>query len=130
LKSEGLENLTLVLDGQPIDAASGQAKQFLSPGPALASHFTGKASGTDLQPITNQTGLWSAFKLLNKAERVEPAGTGYNLDWSLQTQVTFGGTTVSGASGPTARFFVDLGGANVLLRKAGGGLNCVRQVAK
>jgi type VI secretion system protein ImpL len=130
LKSDGLQNLTMVLDGQSIDAGSGQAKQLFSPGPSPASHFTGKASGNDLQPITNQTGLWSAFKLLNKAERAEPAGTGYNLDWSLQTQVTFGGTTVSGASGPTARFFVDLGGANILLRKAGGGLNCVRQVAK
>jgi type VI protein secretion system component VasK len=130
LQSEGLQNLTMVLDGQPIDAASGQAKQFLSPGPVQSSYFSGKASGTDLQPITNQTGLWSAFKLLNRAERVEPAGTGYNFDWSLQTQVTFGGTTVSGASGPTARFFVDLGGANALLRKSGGGLNCVRQVAK
>jgi type VI secretion system protein ImpL len=130
LKSEGLQNLTLVLDGQPLDAAGGQAKQFLSPGPAQSSHFTGKASGNDLQPITNQTGLWSAFKLLNKAERAEPAGSGYNLEWSLQTQVTFGGATVTGASGPTARFFVDLGGANVLLKKAGGGLNCVRQVAK
>jgi type VI secretion system protein ImpL len=128
LKSDGLQNLALVLDGQSLDATPGQAKQFTSPGPTSASHFTGKAGGAELQQATNQPGLWSAFRLLNAADRIEPAGSGYNFEWYLQ--LTFGGARVSGANAPTARFFVDLGPANMLLKKAGGGLNCVRQVAK
>jgi hypothetical protein len=130
LKSEGVQNLSLVLDGQPVEAAGGQSKQLLSPGPGQLSYFAGKASGNDLQPGTTVTGLWSAFRLLNDAQRAEPAGSGYNLEWILQTRITLGKATVAGASGTPVSFFVDLGGANALLSKVGGGLSCVRQVAK
>jgi type VI secretion system protein ImpL len=128
LKSDDLQDLAIVLDGQSLEASSGQTKQMTSPGSNPASYFKGKVGGADLQPMTMQTGLWSAFKLLNSAEKMTPAGAGYNLDWFLELR--FGGARVSGANPPTARFYVDLGGATILLKRAGGGLTCVRQVAK
>jgi type VI secretion system protein ImpL len=124
---QGIQNLTMVLDGQALEASNTQGKQINWPGAGQGSRFTGKIGSADL-PVTDQVGLWSAFRLFQLAERIEPAGSGYNLDFLLQ--VTFGRTAVATANAPTARFFVDLGGANVLLRKSGGGLNCVRQVAK
>jgi type VI secretion system protein ImpL len=131
LKSDDtLQNLSIVLDGQTLEGSGNQSKQFTSPGPSTASYFTGKAAGTDLQAITQQRGLWSGFKLLNASERVTPSGSGYNLDWYLQQKVTFGGTTVSSQSPATARFFVDLGPANVLLKGVTGRPQCVRLVAK
>lgn len=125
LRSDGIQNLALILDGQTLEATATAGKQFTWPGTAQGSRFTGKVGTSDL-PSAQYDGLWSAFRLFLDAEKVEPAGSGYNLEWVLQLK--FGRSTSSAANAPTARFFVDLGPANFLLRK--GGLSCVSQVAR
>lgn len=126
LKSEGIQDLVLTIDGQPLPAASGQAKQFTWPGNGQGAKFTGKVGTSDL-PSAPYEGLWAAFRLFNEAETVEPAGTGYNLEWVLQLR--FGRGATATANAPRARFFVDLNGAPLLFRKSGAAMKCVAQVA-
>lgn len=127
LKSDGIDNLVLTIDGQAIPAASGQAKQFNWPGNGQGARFTGKVGTSDL-PSAPYEGLWAAFRLFNDAETFEPAGSGYNLEWVLQLR--FGRSQTSTANAPRARFFVDLGGAPLFFRKAGTPLRCISTVAR
>jgi type VI secretion system protein ImpL len=127
LKSEGIQDLVLTIDGQALPAASGQAKQFVWPGNGQGAKFTGKVGTSDL-PSAPYEGLWGAFRLFNGAETIEPAGAGYNLEWVLQLR--FGGGATSTVNAPRARFFVDLNGAPLLFRKSGAAIRCVGQVAK
>jgi type VI protein secretion system component VasK len=127
LKSEGIQDLVLTIDGQQLPASSAQPKQFTWPGNGQGAKFTGKVGTSDL-PSAPYEGLWAAFRLFNEAETVEPAGTGYNLEWVLQLR--FGRGATATANAPRARFFVDLNGAPLLFRKSGAAMKCVAQISK
>lgn len=125
LKPEGIQSVTLNLDGQKLTAGTtgGPGKQFAWPGGAQASLSANFGSG-DLE-FASYNGLWSSFRLIGDAEGWEPSGTGNNLDWIWKLSR---GTT--GAS-MVARFHLDMGGAPAFFRKGGlAGLRCVSQVAK
>ena len=127
LKSDGIDNLVLTIDGQALPASSGQAKQFQWPGAGGGARFSGKV-GTNEIPAAPYEGLWAAFRLFNDAESFEPAGAGYNLEWIVQ--LTFGRSRGPTANAPRARFFVDLNGAPLFFRKSGAALRCISTVAK
>jgi type VI secretion system protein ImpL len=126
LKSDGIQDLVVHLDGQQLPASSGAAKQFTWPGGTPGARFTGKVGSSDL-PSAPYEGIWAAFRLFNDADTMETAGQGYNLEWILQLR--FGGGTTSTANAPRARYFVDLGGAPLFVKRAGA-MRCVSQVAR
>ena len=75
------------------------------------------------------SGVWASFRLMGDAERWEPSGAGYNLEWVVRV----GGKAATLPSGAplTVRFFVDLGGAPAFFKKGSlAGMRCVSQVAK
>ncbi|MBI3278978.1 MAG: hypothetical protein HYZ57_03950 [Acidobacteria bacterium] len=131
LRSEGFSKVTLVIDGQTLDAAGsgGPAKQLVWQGGGThGARLSGKFGGQDLT-LPGYDGLWAAFRLFNDAERWEPAGAGYNLDWIIR----FGGRAMTTSSGNplAARFFLDLGGTPAFFRKGAlAGIRCVSQVAR
>ena len=127
LKSDGITDLVLTIDGQALPAASPQAKQFNWPGNGQGARFTGKVGTNDL-PSAPYDGLWAAFRLFNDAETFEPSGNGWNLEWVLQLR--FGRGTSPTANAPRARYFVDLNGAPLFFKKAGSAIKCVSTVAR
>lgn len=122
LKSDGIDNLVLHVDGQQIPA-SGSAKQVTWPGATQGARFTGK----DL-PSATMDGLWAAFRLFGGADTAEPSGTGYNLEWVMISQ--FAGARTSTVNAPRARYFVDMGGAPLFYRKGAPSIRCIPTVAK
>ncbi len=129
MKSEGIQSVTLNLDGQTLTTAGtgGAAKQFTWPGggqAALSGNF-----GMGALNFFSYSGTWAAFRLMGDAERWDPSGAGYNLEWVVRV----GGKPATLPSGAplTVRFFVDLGGAPAFFKKGSlAGLRCVSQVAK
>ena len=66
---------------------------------------------------------------MGDAERWEPSGSGYNLEWVVRV----GGKPATLPSGAplTVRFQLDMGGAPAFFKKGSlAGLRCVSQVAK
>jgi hypothetical protein len=66
---------------------------------------------------------------MGDAERWEPVGNGYNLEWVVRV----GGKAATLPSGAplTVRFQLDMGGAPAFFKKGSlAGLRCVSQVAK
>ena len=129
LKSEGIQSVTLNIDGQTLTATGtgGAGKQFTWPGGGQAA-LSGKFGGPDLG-FFSYTGTWAAFRLMGDAERWEPSGSGYNLEWVVRV----GGKPVTLPSGAplTVRFQLDMGGAPAFFKKGSlSGLRCVSQVAK
>jgi type VI secretion system protein ImpL len=126
-RSEGIQSVTLTIDGQTLTAsgAGGTGKTFNWPGAGQAA-LSGKFGGPDLS-FFSYTGTWAAFRLMGDAERWEPSGAGYNLEWVVRV----GGKPATLPSGAplTVRFLVDQNGA--LFKKGSlAGLRCVSQVAK
>ena len=79
--------------------------------------------------IYSYTGLWATFRLMGDAERWDPAGSGYNLEWV----VSIGGkpATLGERSSRRSPVMLDMGGAPPFFRKGSlAGLRCVSQVAK
>jgi type VI secretion system protein ImpL len=126
-RSEGIQSVTVTIDGQTLTAsgAGGSGKTFNWPGAGQAA-LSGKFGGPDLS-FFSYTGTWAAFRLMGDAERWEPSGAGYNLEWVVRV----GGKPATLPSGAplTVRFLVDQNGA--LFKKGSlAGLRCVSQVAK
>jgi hypothetical protein len=63
--------------------------------------------------------------LFNSADRFDPSGSGYNMDFNLS--VTFAKQSVQNQQ--AAKFFLDLNGVPAFFRK-GQGLHCVATVAR
>jgi type VI secretion system protein ImpL len=126
LKSEGVTNVQLTIDGATLSAPAGggPAKQFAWPG---AGPHNAKLSAKvgENNPSVSFDGLWSAFRLFNSADRFDPSGSGYNMDFNLS--VTFAKQSVQNQQ--AAKFFLDLNGVPAFFRK-GQGLHCVATVAR
>jgi type VI protein secretion system component VasK len=119
MKSDGIEGLTLTIDGQTLNADAGQAKPFTWPGTGQGARLAGKlAGGADLV-VPSFPGSWGGLRLFASADKLDAAGGGYNAEWFLK----FGGRNQG-----TVRFALDTGGAPITLK--GPGLRCTSQVAK
>ena len=104
-----------------------QINQFTWPGGGQAS-LQGNLGAGNVN-IYSYTGLWATFRLMGDAERWDPAGSGYNLEWVVR----IGGkpATLANGSPVAVRVMLDMGGAPAFFRKGSlAGLRCVSQVAK
>jgi len=129
--SEGIEALTLRLDGQTLTttAAGGAAKQFAWPGTATReAKASVKFGGTDLGWSDND-GLWAVFQFFEEAERWIPSGGSYQLEWTVRA----GKKPMTLPSGKplTVKFELNMGGAPAVFEKGYlSRLGCAPDVAK
>lgn len=130
--SEGIESLTLRLDGQVLttSAANAAPKQFVWPGAGTReAKASVKFGGTDLGWSSNE-GLWAVFQFFEEAERWQPAAPG---SWQLEWVVRAGKNAMTLPSGRplTVRFELNMGSAPPVFQKGYlSRLGCVADVAR
>ncbi len=78
---------------------------------------------------SNNDGLWAVFHFFDKAERWQPAGSGYALEWVIR----IGRDAVKLPNGNplTVRFELDMAGGPAIFQKGFlSRLSCVSEVAR
>lgn len=133
LPSEGVQSLTLHLDGQQLKSAGsggGQA-QFLWPGQRVReAKLTGSLGGPEFGFLSYE-GLWAVFRFFGDADRWQAAGGGYNFEWVPRQGQSGQPMTVAGGRPLTVRYFLDMGTAAPIFQKNYlAGFNCVSQAAQ
>ncbi len=127
--SEGIQSVSLRIDGQTLTSAgNAPPKQFVWQGAgAHQVNGTVKFGGPDLG-WADYEGLWSLFQFFGDAERWQPAGSGYDLEWIVRT----GKKPVTLAGKPlTVRFYLDMAGAPPVFQKGYfSRLACVAEVVR
>ena len=130
-RTDGIQSLTLAIDGQALKSSGqgGAAKQFAWPGGAPPeAKLNGKFGGPDLALLSYE-GVWAAFQFFGEAERWQPAGAGYNLEWVIR----IGGKPVllPGGAPLTVRYYLDMNGAPPFFQKGYfSGMGCVAEAAR
>ena len=129
--SEGIESLTLRLDGQVLTTSggTGAAKQFTFPGTATReAKASVKFGGTDLGWSDND-GLWAVFQFFEEADRWVPSGGAYQLEWTVRAGKK--AMTLPSGKPLTVRFELNMGGAPPVFQKGYlSQLGCVADVAR
>ncbi len=131
-RSELIREMTLAVDGQSSKLTGAEpARQYVWPGAGTRSvRLSGKVSGGPDFEFQNRDGLWAVFRFFADADRRDPAGTAYNLEWVFR-QGREGGAVKVGGKEVTYRFTVDTGGgAPVFNKEFLNSLRCVPNAAK
>jgi len=106
-------------------------KQFTWPGTtAQGVRSTVNISGGSPVEWASEDGTWGVFHFFADADRWQPAGTTYNIEWVLRGA---GGRPVTAPSGKpvTVQFDLDTPGAPpILLKGYLSNMQCVSSVAK
>ncbi|MBK5291855.1 MAG: hypothetical protein JJE04_09300 [Acidobacteriia bacterium] len=130
--SEGIEGVTVSINGQSKrSGGAAEAWQFAWPGSGApeAKLQVKLGGGSDLAYV-NFNGLWAAFQFVATADRFEPAGAAFSLEWTLRTSV---GDVISPKTGKpvVVRFMLSMGGGPPVLRPGYlSSLSCVSTVAR
>ncbi len=130
--AEGLQAISLTIDGQTLGSSSGgkpNSRQFVWLGAGVQGVvLSGKLGGQDVNLLPFD-GLWAVFQFFASAERWQPAGSVYSLEWVPKTSNR--PMTLSGGRPLTVRFDLDTGGAPpILLKDYLSSLRCVSNVAQ
>jgi type VI secretion system protein ImpL len=133
LPSEGVQSLTLRLDGQQLKSsgAGGGQAQFQWPGQKVKeAKLTGSLGGPEFGFLSYE-GLWAVFRFFGDADRWQAAGGGYNFEWVPRQGQSQQPMTVAGGRAVTVRYFLDMGTtAPVFQKNYLTGFNCVSQAAQ
>ncbi len=133
LSTEGIKAIRLQLDGQPVTSSGkdGVAKPLVWQGSGAheAKLFVDQGSGETAW--STQDGLWAIFRLFGQADRMQPEGGGYRLEWYNRTGQDQHVVTIANGSPLSARFLLDMNGAPPIFQKGYlAQLTCVADVAK
>jgi hypothetical protein len=124
VRAEGIQNLIFNINGQPwnIPTQGGPGKQFTAPssGPVVVT-IGGNQYGGTIQ------GPWSVLRLLNAANRFDPAGAGYHLTYYFKSASEFGKIGGAASQGAPAEFNLDLGGVPAFFHN---GARCTPTIAR
>jgi type VI secretion system protein ImpL len=116
--ADGIQTVSVNIDGQTLSYSGGAAtaKQFTWQGSGShdAKATVKFGNGPDLA-WSNNEGLWSAFQFFAKAERWQPAGAGYMLEWVIR--IGKDPVTLPGGKPLTVRFDLDMAGAPPVFQK-------------
>jgi type VI secretion system protein ImpL len=131
--SEGIQSLTLTLEGQTLksNAAGGQQANFQWPGQrAHEARMAGSLGGPEFGLLT-YNGLWAVFRFFGDADRWQPAGAGFNFEWVPRQGQSNQPMTLSSGKPLTVRYFLEMGTQEPIFRKNYlAGFNCVSQAAQ
>jgi type VI secretion system protein ImpL len=128
--SEGIQSVTLNIDGQAVTYSGGNAtpKQFTWPSAQPGVRATAKFGGSTDITWATYPGLWSVFRFFGKAEH--PVGPGAStLEWVIR----IGDQPAQLPNGKplTVRFDLDMGASPPVFQRGYlSGLSCVADVAK
>lgn len=133
LPADGVESLTLTLDGQTLEAGprGGGPKEFIFPGTGVhGARMAGSLGGPQLG-FMQFPGLWAAFRLFGASDRFEVMSDGkYRLDWVPRQGNPPQPITVNGRA-LTLPFILDMKGAPPIFRPGYlSGFGCVSRVAQ
>jgi type VI secretion system protein ImpL len=124
LPSKGIENATLVVDGQRIPTG-GASQQFKWSGPD--AHQSSLVY--DSNEVLPMSGTWSLFQLARSAQ-ITHSGAAVRLSFALQTSTSIAGHTIDQSNGKVVGFEVTGPGAELLPPDSFSGLACVSTVVK
>lgn len=133
LPSEGVQSLTLRIDGQQLKSSGsggGQA-QFQWPGQSVReAKLTGSLGGPEFGFLSYE-GLWAVFRFFGDADRWQAAGAGYNFEWVPRQGQSAQPMTLASGRPLTVRYFLDMGSTAPIFQKNYlSGFNCVSQAAQ
>lgn len=133
LPAQGLQSLTLSLDGQVLKATGkgNESKQFVWPGAATReARLAGSLGGPEFG-FLSYDGLWATFRFFADADRFQASGAVYNLDWVPRQGQSAQPMTLASGKALTIPFQLDLGGAPPIFQKGYlAGFQCVSTVAQ
>ncbi|MCU0245364.1 MAG: hypothetical protein MUC42_02250, partial [Bryobacter sp.] len=133
LPAEGVQRLTLRLDGQELRStgAGGAQERFNWPGArAREARLAGSLGGTDLG-FLSYDGLWAVFRFFGDADRWEVAGAGYNFEWVPRQGQSGQPMTLSNGNPLKVRYFLDMGTTAPIFQKGYlSGFQCPPQAAQ
>jgi len=118
LPSKGIDQATIVIDGQTLSSTARQ--QFIWTGSDASSvSLTATSGAVTLPPLTGQ-GPWSLFEFFESADWT--GGNPATLEWPLQLQ--FGHKSISEGARTAVRYELDTQGAQVFRKGFLEGLRC------
>jgi len=118
LPSKGIDQATIVIDGQTLASAARQ--QFVWSGSDTSSvSLTATSGAVTLPPLTDQ-GPWSLFEFFQSADWT--GGNPATLEWPLQLQ--FGHKNINEGARTAVRYELDTQGAQVFRKGFLDGLHC------
>jgi type VI secretion system protein ImpL len=125
--TEGLQAVSLTIDGQTV--VSPNSKQMIWPGPGPQGVvLSGRLGGQELTLLTFD-GLWAVFQFFESAERWQKSGSVYTFEWIPKTAGR--PMTLAGGRPVIVRLDLDTGGAPIYFQKGYfSGMNCVSNVAR
>jgi type VI secretion system protein ImpL len=124
LPSKGIENATLVVDGQRIPTGA-TSQQFKWSGPD--AHQSSLVY--DSNEVLPMSGTWSLFQLARSAQ-IAHSGAAVRLSFALQTSTSIAGHTIDQSNAKVVGFEVTGPGAELLPPDSFSGLACVSTVVK
>ena len=133
IPTEGIESLTLVIDGQTLKSGVGGAapKQFVwSGGMVQQVHLTVKIKGGSELSFPGYDGPYAVFHFFNDADRWEGQGSTSTVEWVLRVA---GGRPMTMSDGKPVKvtFEIDTrGGPAIFQRNYLPGLGCVAKVSQ
>jgi type VI secretion system protein ImpL len=125
LAAADLDHVTLTIDGTTLsaDPKQGGSKAFTwpgsTPGAALLARYGGASSDFT---ISDKSGLWAVWRLLDTAQKVALTGNQYQVQWAPETSA--GPITVHGHA-LIIPFSLDAQGSQIFSRGYFGDLKCV-----
>lgn len=133
LPAEGIQGLTLTLDGQTLKSTGAGGQQASFQWPALRTRearLAGSLGGTDLG-FLSYNGLWAVFRFFGDADRWQASGSGYNFEWVPRQGQSGQPMTLSTGKPLTVRYFLDMGTTAPIFQKNYlSGFQCVSQAAQ
>jgi type VI secretion system protein ImpL len=119
--SEAIPSATLAFEGQTarFNRNAPETKQFVGLAAAgrtakLSAQF-GQGEGVELT-LEEYHDPWAIFRLFSAADRWQPAGDGYIVEWTLRSGRADGRSVTAGGAAANVAFRLDLGGAPPLLK--------------
>ncbi len=92
----GIRNVTLNIDGQTLRCpGSNTPVRFAWPGSGQGVHIVLNGEAFTL----GCDGIWGVFQFFATAQRFDPSGSGYLVEWPLSQQTTFGGRVITSQAG-------------------------------
>lgn len=133
MPAEGIQGLTLTLDGQTLKStgAGGQQASFQWPGlRAREARLAGSLGGPEFG-FLSYNGLWAVFRFFGDADRWQASGSGYNFEWVPRQGQSGQPMTLSSGKPLTVRYFLDMGTTAPIFQKNYlSGFQCVSQAAQ
>ncbi|HZS55615.1 MAG TPA: ImcF-related family protein [Bryobacteraceae bacterium] len=130
LPAPDLDHITLTIDGTTLstDPKQGTSKTFSWPGTTSNAVLLVRFGGASVDSsLSDNTGLWAIWHLLDTAQKLSVAGNQYQVQWVLSTTA---GPVIINSHPATAPFVLDAQGSQIFSRGFLSGLGCVSKAVQ